>query len=225
VAGVKIQLKVIKADGSTEEYLHTKVIGTISNVLAQMGEPDIEVAEQLAAVVTYFLYHRQDCHTRQGAGLAVALEAQVYPISARPRQAGVPPSVTSSEILSMIKVVLTATKFEDAAIALSEHHFERKLKRSRVEVAFIDVRELADIELLCEPERLDGKCRWDKSRIVDDLVTKNGLSRQTARAIASMVEEKIFNMGITLVPSSLIKQLVLGDAASILRAQRQLQTV
>jgi hypothetical protein len=42
--------------------------------------------------------------------------------------------------------------------------------------------------------------------------------------IASMVEEKIFNIGITLVPASLIKQLVLGDAAAVLRAQRQLQT-
>jgi transcriptional regulator NrdR family protein len=196
MAGVKIQLKVIKADGSVEEYLHTKVIGTVSNALAQVGEPDIEVAEQLAEVVTYFLYRRQNCH-----------------------------SVTSGEILSMIKVVLTATKFEEAAIALSEHHFERKLKRSRVEVASMDVRELADVELLSEAELLDGKCRWDKSKIVDDLLTKHGLSRQTARAVASMVEEKIFKMGITLVPSSLIKQLVLGDAASVLRAQRQLQTV
>jgi transcriptional regulator NrdR family protein len=196
MAGVKIQLKVIKADGSAEEYLHTKVIGAISNALAQVDEPDIEVAEQLAEVVTYFLYRRQNCH-----------------------------SVTSGEILSMIKVVLTATMFEEAAIALSEHHFERKLKRSRVEVASMDVRELADVELLSEAERLDGKCRWDKSKIVDDLVAKHSLSRQTARAVASMVEEKIFNIGITLVPSSLIKQLVLGDAASVLRAQRQLQTV
>jgi hypothetical protein len=31
-------------------------------------------------------------------------------------------------------------------------------------------------------------------------------------------------MGITLVPSSLIRQLVLGDAAIVLRAQRDLQT-
>jgi hypothetical protein len=50
------------------------------------------------------------------------------------------------------------------------------------------------------------------------------LCRQTARMIAGMVEEKIFGMGITLVPSSLVKQLVLGDAAAVLRAQEQLQT-
>jgi hypothetical protein len=32
-------------------------------------------------------------------------------------------------------------------------------------------------------------------------------------------------MGVTLVSSSLIKQLVLGDATTVLRAQRQLLTV
>ncbi len=191
-----MQLKVIKADGSVEEYLHTKVIGTISNALAGVGQPDISVAEQLAEVVTYFLYHEKN------------------------RRA-----VTSSEIFSIIKAVLTATSYEEAAIALSEHHFERKLKRSRVEVASIDIQELADAELLCRAEGLDSRCRWDKSRIVNDLVTKHNVSLQTARTIASMVEEKIFSMGITLVPASLIKQLVLGDAAVLLQAQRQLQTV
>lgn len=196
MAGTKVQLKVIKADGSVEEYLHTKVIGTISNALAQTGQPDIYMAEQLADVVTYFLYHRQN----------------------RRR-------VTSSEIFSIVKAVLTATTYEDAAAALSEYQFERKLKRSRVEVVSMDIQELADAELLCKAEQLDNKCRWDKSKIVEGLVTKHGLSRQTARAIASMVEEKIFKMGITLVPASLIKQLVLGDAASVLRAQHQLQTV
>ncbi len=193
MAGMKVQLKVIKADGSVEEYLHTKVIGTISNALAQVGEPDIEVAEQLAEVVTYFLYHRQKRH-----------------------------SVTSSEIFSMIKVVLTATKFEEAAVAISEYHFKRKLKRCRVEVVSVDIRELQDADLLCDAEQLNGKCRWNKSRIVSDLVAKHGLSGQTARAIASMVEEKIFNLGLTLVPVSLIKQLVLGDTAAMLRAQHQL---
>ena len=191
-----MQLKVIKADGGAEEYLHTKVIGTISNALSRTGQPDIAVAEELAEVVTYFLYHEKKRR-----------------------------SVTSSEIFSIIKAVLTATKYEEAAVALSEHHFERKLKRSRIEVVSINVEELADAELLRKTEHADSRSRWDKSRIVRDLVAKHGVSQQTARMIASMVEEKIFNMGLTLVPASLIKQLVLGDAAAVLRAQRQLQTV
>jgi len=191
-----MQLKVIKADNSVEEYLHTKVIGTISNALAHIGQDDICIAEQLAEVVTYFLYHKQK--TRR---------------------------VTSSEIFSIIKAVLTETEHGEAAIALSEHYFERKLKRSRIEVVSVDIQQLSDAELLCKPEELASRSRWDKSRIVEDLVTKHDVDRQTARTIASMVEQKIFSVGITLVSASLIKQLVLGDTATFLHAERQLQTI
>ena len=191
-----MQLKVVKADGTVEEYLHTKVVGTISNALGRIGQADICIAEQLAEVVTYFLYHKQN-----------------------------PFVVTSNEIFSMIEVVLAGTGYEEAAIALSEHHFERKLKRSRVEVVSVDICELADAEALCKMEKSESRCRWDKSRIANDLVTKYGVCRQTARTIASMVEEKIFNMGVTLVPASLVKQLVLRDAAAVLQAEQQLQTV
>jgi hypothetical protein len=190
---MKPQLKVIKTDGSIEEYLHTKVIGTVSNALACAGRADIEVAEQLADVVTYYLYHKQDHR-----------------------------SVTSGEIFSIIKAVLTATNYEDAAIALAEHHFERKLRRCRIEVVKVDVQGLEDAELLAESDAAADRSRWDKSRIVEDLVNKYSLCRQTARTIASMVEEKIFNMGLTLIPASLVKQLVLGDAAAVLRAQSAL---
>jgi hypothetical protein len=193
---MQTQLKVIKEDGSIEEYLHTKVMGTISNALASIDQADMYLAEQLAEVVTYYLYHRQDRR-----------------------------DVTSSEIFSIIKAVLTATGHEEAAIALSEYHFERRVKRSRIQVASVDIRELMDAELLARADDTDGKCRWDKSIIVRGLAAKHGIPQQTARTIASMVEEKIFRMGVTLVPASLVKQIVLGDAAAILRAQEQLQTV
>ena len=190
------QLKVIKADGSIEEYLHTKVMGSINNALGETGQANIDIAEQFAEVVTFFLYNQYNRRT-----------------------------VTSGDIFSMIKVVLAATDYEEAAIALSEHHFERKLKRSRTEVVSIDIQDMTDAELLAGPGEPAGRSRWDKSRIVDDLIARYNLCRQTARMIAAMVEERVFNMGMTLVPSSLIKQLVLGEAASVLRAQRQLQTV
>jgi len=193
---MRMQLKVIKADGTAEEYLHTKIVGTISNAFSEVGRPDMFIAEELAEVVTYHLYHQQSRH-----------------------------SVASSEILSIIKVVLTSTNNEDAAIGLSEHYYERKLRRSRIEVVRVDIQELSDAELLNDTENLRSRYRWDKARIVNDLVAEQGLSRQTARTIASMVEERIFNMGITPVPAGLIKQLVLRDAAAILQAQQQLQTV
>lgn len=193
---MKTHLRVIKTDGSIEKYLHTKVIGAISNALVQVGQTDIYIAEQLADVVTYFLYHNHSHST-----------------------------VTSCEIFSIIKAVLTSTGYEEAAIALNEYQLERKLKRCRIEVISADIRELADAELISQVEQVNAKSRWDKSIIINNLVAEHSLSRQTARAIAAMVEEKIFKMGFTLVPTSLIKQLVLGEAAAVLRAQRQLQTV
>ncbi len=193
---MQTQLKVIKADGSNEEYSHTKVIGTINNALSKIGQADVYIAEQLAEVVTYFLYRRQNHR-----------------------------SVTSSEIFSIIKAVLSATDYEDAADGLSEYHYVRKLKRSRTEVVSIDIKELTDAELLAGAREAGGRFRWDKSVIIKDLVTKYELCPLTARAIASMVEEKIFNTGINLIPTSLIKQLVLGDTAAVLHAQRQLQPV
>ena len=192
---IRTQLKVIKADGSVEEYMHTKVMGSINNALGEVDQPNIEIAEHFAEVVTYYLYHQQDQRT-----------------------------VSSSEILSVIKAVLSATGYEKAAVALSERHFERKLRRSRIDVVRADIQELTDAECFAGGGYTEGRCRWDKSRIVRDLMAAHKLCRQTARLIAAMVEEKVFNMGITLVPSSLIRQLVLGDAATVLRAQRELQT-
>ncbi|UCF44082.1 MAG: hypothetical protein JSV99_03950 [Planctomycetota bacterium] len=196
MAQMKLQLKVVKTDGTVEQYLHTKVIGSISNALALVEQSDVNIAEHLAEVVTYFLYHKQ---TRR--------------------------KVTSDEIFSIIKAVLTATNYEDAAAALSEHRFERRLKRSRIEVVSVDIQRLADARLLDRNDRSLDRARWDKSKIVDHLTAGHKISRQAARTIASMVEEKVFNMGLTVVPLSLIKQLVMADAAAVLRAQEQLQTV
>ena len=191
-----MQLKVIKADGSVEEYLHTKVIGAISIALGSVDQADICVAEELAEAVTYFLYRKRD----------------------RRR-------ISSSEIFSIVEAVLTATGYEDAAIALSEHHFDRKLKRSRIEVVSFDTGELSDAAALRRAEESSERYQWDKSVIVAELVTEHNINRQTARTIASMVEAKIFNMGIASVSKSLIKHLVWGDAIAVLRAERQLQSV
>ncbi|OHB64788.1 MAG: hypothetical protein A2Y77_01080 [Planctomycetes bacterium RBG_13_62_9] len=191
---MKKQLQVTKTDGTVEEYVHTKVVGTINSALAAAGRPDMAMAEDLAEVVTYYLYKKRD--HRQ---------------------------VSSSEIFSMIKAVLTSTGHETAAAALSEHACERRLKRTRTEVLAVDVRDFADVEKLYRAQQPPERMSWDKSRIARDLVAESGLPHQTARAVASLVEERIFRMGMTLVPRSLVKQLVLGETAAMLRAQQELQ--
>jgi hypothetical protein len=188
------QLRVTKADGTTEEYIHTKVIGTINNAFLAISRPDIAMAEDLAEVVTYYLYKKQDQRL-----------------------------VSSSEILSMVKVVLTSTGYESAAVVLGEHAIERRMKRARTEVLAIDVLDFADVERLNRTKQPPARMPWDKGRIVHDLMAESGVPLQTARAVASTVEERVFNMGMTAVPRSLIKQLVLGEAAAMLHAQQELQ--
>jgi len=191
---VRTQLKVIKADGNIEEYIHTKVIGTISSALSQVERTNIYIAEQFADVVTYYLYQK-NAH-----------------------------SISSGEIFSIIIAILTETGYEDAAEALSEYHFQRKFKRLRTEVISIDIQDLDDAQLLAENEHPHSGSRWDKSRIINSLILEYNFDISTSRMIASMVEDRIFNMDISVVPTSLIKQVVLSEMAVVLRAQRQLQT-
>lgn len=189
------QLRVVKADGSTEAYLHTKVLGAINNALAAAGQPDMTLAEHLAEVVTFYLY--------QGAGRR---------------------TISSGEIFAMIKAVLVATGGEEAAAALTEHALERRLRRSRTEVIEVDVQNFGDVRQLSRAQRPPPRMPWDKTRIVHDLTTRFHLPRPIARAIASMVEERVFCMGMTAVPRSLVKQLVLGETAAVLHAEQELQT-
>lgn len=189
-------LTVLKSDGSTEGYLYTKVIGTISKALEGAGCADVYLAEQLAEAVTYYLYEQQDSR-----------------------------GVTSSEVLSIIKAVLSSTGYDAAAVALSEYHLERRLKRNRLEVVLADAQELVDSAAQGQAEPDENRVPWDKSRIVDDLVAERGMARQMARAVAGMVEETVFSMGISSIPAGLIKQLVLNQTAILLRAEQQLQTI
>lgn len=182
-----MQLKVIKADGHLEEYLHTKVIGTFSNALGLVDDMNIFAAEQFAEAVTFYLYEKRDSQM-----------------------------VTVEEIHLMIQSVLTATGYENAAVALNEHRLNRKLMRNRIEA----------IDEECDDSDSDSMLRvnrWDKSRIVQDLIRIERIEPQIARAIASAVEEKVLNLGMTRIRRTLIRQLVLADTDAMLAAQDQLQ--
>lgn len=189
-----IQLKVIKADGSVEEYLHTKLMATLNNALGSVGEIDVFLAEQLAEAMTFFLYHNSN-------------QSQV----------------TSNKILSMTKAILTSTGYSSAASALSEHHHMRNLYRSRIEVVKINVQTLSDAAELADIRHRGLTDRWNKSKIIADLVVEQHLDHSTARVIASMVEDKIINSHLRCVSCSLIKQLVLSDTIAILNAKEHLQ--
>ena len=100
-----MQLKIIKKDGSIEEYMYTKAFASFSNALDLVDQPNIFAAEQFAEAMTYYLYHNKKS-----------------------------PTATSDEIHLMVQAILTSTGYENAAAAFNEYHLVRKLKRKRTEV-------------------------------------------------------------------------------------------
>ena len=186
---------MIKADGTSEDYLHTKVLATFNNCLATSGNPDIQIAEEFADVITYHLY-RQKVR-----------------------------SVTSDEIFALIKGILCSTSFDEAAETLITHQLQRSIRRRRIEVLSADINDLCDAEDVYKNDGQKTRSRWNKSKIVSDLVTEYGLERQLARTIAGAVEEKILNLQLRQVSAALIKQIVLGESAAMLCAHRQLQSL
>lgn len=100
-----MQVKVVKSDGSLEQYLHTKVLGTFGNALALIDQPNIYAAEQFSDAVTFHLYQKKRAGT-----------------------------ITSDEIHLLVQSVLNATGYANAAAALNDFHLNRKLQRKRIEV-------------------------------------------------------------------------------------------
>jgi len=184
-----MQLKVIKADGSQEQYLHTKVIATFVNAFVQPAESNTFLATQLADSVTFYLYNRH------GSDM-----------------------IASSEILSIIKAVLSSTGFDFAAQVLTEHHYRRNLLRARVQVVKTELNDASNITD-------NNAVGWNKSKIINDLMAEYNLDPASARTIASLVEEKILDSGFHLVPASFIKFLVVWLMQSFIDAQRQSTSV
>ncbi|MBN2377154.1 MAG: hypothetical protein JXD22_12180 [Sedimentisphaerales bacterium] len=187
-----MQLRVEKADGSYEVYLHTKVLGTIAAALADGDCYQECLPEEFAEAVTTFLRRR---YTN-----------------------GI---VTSSEIYSMIEVVLSDTGYDQAALALHEHHINRQIKRRRVEVIRCPGMPQEESDILEGDELFfEGTVQpWSKSVIVRDLERENHLAHSFSRAVGGAVEEKVLRLGIRRIRSSLVWELVLNELLMIRQAE------
>ena len=191
----KARIRVIKADGTVEDYLHTKVLATINNCMTAAGHFDILFTEEFAEVITYHLY-KQKIRT-----------------------------IGSDQIFAIVKAILCSTGFDDAAEILSNHQLQRNLKRGRIEVLSDNINDHCEAQDLHKGDRQKINSRWNKSKIVSDLVEEKGLERQLARAVAGAVEEKILNLQLRQVSAELIRQIVIAESAAMLSAHRQLQKV
>jgi hypothetical protein len=113
-------VKVLKSDGSIEDFLYTKVLYCVSSALSAAHEWDVSVAQRLAEAVTAFVYCQQQEQVR------------------------------SRDILAMVGVVLQETGYTDAAAALGEHHRRRSLSRGRTELIEAEIRHLDDAHAITD---------------------------------------------------------------------------
>jgi len=192
----KARIRVVKADGAVEDYLHTKVLATINNCMTAAGHFDILFTEEFAEVITYHLYKQSAAggHT-----------------------------IGSDQIFAIVKAILCSTGFDDAAEILNNHQLQRKLRRGRIEVLSDNINDHCEAQDLHKRDRQKINSRWNKSKIVSGLVEENGLERQLARAVAGAVEEKVLNLQLRQVSAELIRQIVIAESAAMLCAHRQLQ--
>jgi len=100
-----MQIRVAKADGTTELYMHTKVLGSMHRAMAAVQSDCLETAQMLSDAVTYFLYRS-------------------------PKDNG----LTAERIHQMILTVLEGAGFAAAGEALSAHRLNRRMQRRRIEV-------------------------------------------------------------------------------------------
>jgi len=189
-----MQLKVDKLDGSSEVYLHTKVMGTLAAALSECGCYEQNVAEQLAEAVTTFLCRRYESR-----------------------------SVSSDEIFAMIQAVLSETHNEEAALQLHDHRVNRQLERNRTEVLHWHGTVGAETGEVNEL-RGDGEATvpWNKSVIVRNLEAEAGLSRKMARAVAGEVEGKVLRIGCHRVTCGLVREVVKNELLAMRQAETAL---
>ena len=180
-------LKVIKSDGTAEDYIGSKILRTLHNCLAKIEQDNITIAEQLTEVITFYLYNKVDRKV-----------------------------ITSSEMHSILKIILASSGFEDAAGNLHEHHYHRLMKRGRVFVVDIDIQTLYDAKMFHNIKNMGIFEQWNKSKIVEWVRANTGLDCLDARAVASAVEEKIFTTNLTCLTTGLIKQFVLAETADLI---------
>lgn len=100
-----MQIRITKADGSTEAYLHTKVLGSLHRAMAAVQSDSLEAAQMLSDSITYFLYQRFE-----GATL------------------------TTDQLHQMALTVLEGAGYVNAGESLSAHRLNRQLQRRRVRV-------------------------------------------------------------------------------------------
>lgn len=174
--------KVRKRDGRIVPFDRSKIADAIFKAAEAVGGKDATLAEELSKAVTFYL------------------ERTFGPD-------GIP---DIEDIQDAVEKVLIETGHAKTAKAyiLYRDMRNRMRREMRVRKEVRDRSSTTDVVLLVSAPKRDEVTPWDKRKIVEALIREAGVSEGVAGAIASSVEEKVLNSGLTQVTTGLIRELV-----------------
>ncbi len=173
--------EVRKRDGRLVPFDESKIANAIFKAAQAVGGKDRALAEELASMVTVLLEKDYD---------------------------GVPPTI--EEIQDVVEKVLIETGHARTAKAYILYRDRRARVRQSLQVRK-PVRSngnSTDIALLVNTETQDRLTEWDKGKIAQALETEADLAPRVAREIASAVERRVMKSGLTRISTGLIRELV-----------------
>jgi len=172
-----------KRDGRIMPFDQTKIADAIFKAAQSVGGQDRFIAEELAAAVTDYL-------NRHYEGDVPGIE----------------------DIQDMVEKVLIETGHAKTAKAYILYRERRAQARRAMKVRKArrdsGPRDTTDAALLVDTGAKDALVPWDKSRIVEALEKEAGLDVKTARKVASAVEQRVLASGLSRISTGLIRELV-----------------
>jgi len=173
--------QVRKRSGKLVPFDESKIANAILKAAQAVGGDDRMLAEELASMVTMMLERNHN---------------------------GSPPDI--EEIQDTVEKVLIETGHAKTAKAYILYRDRRARIRQSLQVRK-PVRQSGsstDIALLVNTETQDQLAEWDKTKIANALEVEADLAPRIAREIASAVEQRVMDSGLTRISTSLIRELV-----------------
>lgn len=189
--GVKFITMVRKRDGRIVPFDKKKIADAIFKAAQSVGGEDRLLAEELAEAVTFYL-------NKMGKEI---------------------PDI--EEIQDAVEKVLIETGHAKTAKAYILYRDMRNRRRELLKVRKEKRTRVSstDLSLMVATPTGSEILPWDKSKISQALIREANLSISVAEAIASAVEEKVFQSGLEQISTSLVRELVDNELFS--RGYRQ----
>jgi len=171
-----------KRDGRIMPFDRKKIADAIFKAAQAVGGEDRFIADELAGAVADYLSRHYEQDT---------------------------PGI--EDIQDMVEKVLIETghaKTAKAYILYRERRAQSRRALSVRKAAREAARSSTDMALLVDTGAKDALVPWDKSRIVEALEKEAHLDTELARKVAGAVEEKVFQSGLSRITTGLVRELV-----------------